>query len=173
MSDKVQPANRLQAYVRQLTPQARSRLLGELERLHLSGDDIPGSAALLAELRTEFRKGGQVQDRVGDASRYLFQPLEPVLVNAPSAETHDGQISRVCLSAIWDWINQMLLPTMARKSIERGSKLDAVALQSYRASQTGGNTIPKASQSPRASFSTEGRIGRYNMMPPASAMAAT
>jgi hypothetical protein len=115
MSEQVQPSNRLQAYVKQLTPQARSRLLGELERLHMSGEDIPGSAALLAALRTEFRKGGQAHNRIGDASRHLFQPLEPVLVNTPSADTHDGQISRACLSAIWEWINQALLPTMARE----------------------------------------------------------
>jgi len=115
MSEQGQPSNRLQAYVRQLTPQARSRLLGELERLHLSGEDIPGSAALLAGLRAEFRKGGQAQDRIGDGARYLFLPLEPVLVNAPSAETHAGQISRMSLSAIGEWISLTLLPTMARE----------------------------------------------------------
>lgn len=115
MSDQGQPSNRLQTYVRQLTPQARSRLLGELERLHLTGEDIPGSAELLAGLRAEFRKGGPAQDRIGDGPRYLFLPLEPVLVNAPSADTHAGQISRTSLSAIWEWISQTLLPTMARE----------------------------------------------------------
>jgi hypothetical protein len=115
MSDQGQPSNRLQAYVKQLTPQARSRLLGELERLHLSGEDIPGSEPLLAGLRAEFRKGGQAGDRIGDGSRYLFRPLEAVLVNTPSVDTHAGQISRVCLPAIWEWICQALLPAMARE----------------------------------------------------------
>jgi len=115
MSDEGQQSNRLQAYVKQLTPQARSRLLVELERLHLTSEDIPGSDRLLAALRAEFRKGGRADDRVFNPSRYFFQPLEPVLVNTPSADTHAGQISRTSLLAIWDWIGQALLPTMARE----------------------------------------------------------
>lgn len=107
--------DRLQAYVRQLTPQARGRLLAELERLHLVGDDMPGCGELLAELRAEFRKGGQTNDRIGNPSRFFFHPLEPMLVSAPAEATHAGQISRGSLAAIWEWINEALLPAMARE----------------------------------------------------------
>jgi hypothetical protein len=46
-------------YVQGLTPQVRGRLLDELERLHLAGEDIEGSEVLLTELRTEFRGSGR------------------------------------------------------------------------------------------------------------------
>lgn len=113
MSVEGQPKNRLQAYLKQLTPQARSRLLSELERLHLSGEEIPGSGGLLAVLRAEFRRGAQAaHERADDPTRYFFQPLEPVLTKASAADAHAGQISRMSLPAIWDWIEQLLLPAM-------------------------------------------------------------
>jgi hypothetical protein len=45
-------------YLAQLTPQARSNLLTELERLEVCGAQMPGAAAILAKLRTEFRASG-------------------------------------------------------------------------------------------------------------------
>ncbi len=126
------PKDRLHGYIEQLTVEARSRLLVELERLHLVGEDLPGCSTLLEELRAEFRKGGQTHDRVSNPSRYFFQPLEPVLVNAASERTHEGQISRTSLAAIWEWISQCLLPAMAgeydkqmRSAILAGRRLEA------------------------------------------------
>jgi hypothetical protein len=107
--------DRVRAYVRQLTPQVRSRLLVELERLHLSGSDIAGSEVLLAELRAEFRKGGKAHDRVKSPSRHFFHPLEPMLVNCAPERAHAGQISRGSLAAIWEWIGEVLLPAMTRE----------------------------------------------------------
>ena len=74
-------AEHLIEYLRQLAPQVRRRLLAELERLHLLGEDIPHSEPLIAALRAEFRNTGQNHYRVGNPSRYFFQPLEPVLVD--------------------------------------------------------------------------------------------
>lgn len=114
MSVEGQPSSRLQAYLKQLTQRARSRLLNELERLHQIGEDIPGSGGLLATLRAEFPKatGGPARDRAGDPARFFFLPLEPVLTNTPSADSHAGQISRASLPAVWEWIDQLLLPAM-------------------------------------------------------------
>src|SRR5208282_1281950 len=41
---------RLQNYLRQLTQQTRSRLLVEVERLKLCGEELPGSEVILANL---------------------------------------------------------------------------------------------------------------------------
>jgi hypothetical protein len=109
---------RVEGYLRQLTPQARSRLLNEIERLQFCGEDVPGSEKILANLRAEFRRNGTPQDRVGNASRYFFQPLEPFLIDRLPEHANSGQISRGSLSAIWDWINLNLLPTMARDYAE-------------------------------------------------------
>jgi hypothetical protein len=110
------PIDSVREYVQRLTPEARSRLLLELERLELSGEAVKGIEPLLAELRAEFRKGGQAQaqERVKSPSRYFFQPLEPMLVNGGPERAGPGRISRTSLAPIWDWIGSKLLPVMTR-----------------------------------------------------------
>lgn len=115
MTQNAAANEKVREYVQRLAPQARSHLLVELERLHLSGDDVKGTDAILAELRAEFRKGGKAHDRVRNPSRYFFQPLEPMLVNCLPERANSGQISRGSLAAIWDWIGQVLLPAMTRE----------------------------------------------------------
>jgi hypothetical protein len=106
--------DRIQGYLRMLTPQARSRLLTELERLHVSGEAMPGFDPVLSGLRAEVRSKGEPQDRVGNASRYFFQPLEPVLVERTPESANSGQISRGSLATVWSWIGEKVLPTMMR-----------------------------------------------------------
>jgi hypothetical protein len=96
-----------------LTSQTRNRLLAEIERLKMCGDDTPGFDVILTELRTEFSKSGQ-NVRVANPSPFFFQPLEPLLVDRAPESINDGLISRGSLSPIWDWISLNLLPTMAR-----------------------------------------------------------
>lgn len=108
------PIDRIQDYLRRLTSQARSNLLVEIERIQLYGEDVPGSAIILAELRAEFRKSGQSSNRVGNPSRYFFKPIEVLFVDRSPERANPGEISRGSLAAIWEWINQVLLPTMAR-----------------------------------------------------------
>jgi hypothetical protein len=107
------PASRVQKYVRQLSSQARARLLAEIERLKSCGDDTPGFDVILAELRAEFGKNGQ-NVRAANPSPYFFQPLEPLLVERAPENINAGFISRGSLSPMWDWISLNLLPTMAR-----------------------------------------------------------
>jgi hypothetical protein len=100
-------------YLRQLTPQARSSLLTELERLEVCGAEVPGAALVLELLRAEFRKGGQTNHRVANPSRHFFSPLEPMLVDGAPQHDNSGRILRGSLAAIWQWISHDLLPTMA------------------------------------------------------------
>ena len=110
--------DRVQEYLQQLTPLARSNLLTELERLELCGAPIPHAAAILATLRTEFRQGGQSHKRVANPSRHFFMPLEPLLVNGAPAHANSGRILRGSLAPIWEWISHELLPTMASDYVE-------------------------------------------------------
>ena len=88
-------------YLAQLTPQARSNLLTELERLEVCGAQMPGAAAILAKLRTEFRASGQASsNRVANPSRYFFAPLEPLLVNGAPRHANTGPILRGSLAPI-------------------------------------------------------------------------
>jgi hypothetical protein len=108
------PVDQVRKYLASLTPQARASLLVEIERKLLYGESVPGADLMLAELRAEFRKSGQSGDRAGSPSRYFFSPIEALFVDRPPELVNSGQISRGSLSAIWEWINQILLPTMAR-----------------------------------------------------------
>jgi hypothetical protein len=130
---------RLETFLQQLTPQARGRLLNEIERLQICGEEIKGADKLLANLRAEFRKGGNAPERVGNPSRYFFQPLEPILIDRMPEHANSGQISRGSLSVIWDWINQQLLPTMARDYAE--TIRTALAADSVRDAQKAAKTF--------------------------------
>jgi hypothetical protein len=113
MAQSKPPIERIREYLGQLTPRTRGRLLTEAERLQLCGDDMTGFEVILAELRAEFRKD-QSHDRVDHASRYFFLPLEPIVAENTPDRANFGRISRGSLAPIWEWINQDLLPTMAR-----------------------------------------------------------
>ena len=118
-------ADRIQEFLQRLTPLTRSNLLTELERLEVCGDEMPGSADILANLRAEFRKGEQAQSRVPTPSRYFFLPLEPLLVEGAPEHDNSGRIVRGSLTPIWECINRDLLPTMARDYVERMKALIA------------------------------------------------
>jgi hypothetical protein len=126
--------DRVREYLKRLTPLARSSLLTEIERMQLYGEDISGSALILAELRAEFRKGGETHDRLGNPSRHFFKPIEALFVDRPPERANSGQISRGSLSPIWEWINHGLLPAMARDYCET-MKAALIAGQSQNVSQ--------------------------------------
>ncbi len=110
----IEAPDRIQEFLRRLTPLARGDLLIELERLEVCGSEIPGSAVILARLRAEFRSDGSTQNRAGNPSRYFFAPLEPLLVDGAPEHANSGHILRGSLAPVWEWISRDLLPTMAR-----------------------------------------------------------
>ncbi len=61
--------DRIQDYLRRLTPLARGDLLTELERLEVCGGEMPGSAEMLARLRGRLGADDQVFA--------MWTPLEP------------------------------------------------------------------------------------------------
>jgi hypothetical protein len=105
--------DRIREYLGRLTSQARSNLLAEIERIQQYGEEVPGSAILLAELRAEFPDSGQPQARLSEPARLFFKAIESLAVERSPERANSGEISRGSLSAIWDWINQLLLPSMA------------------------------------------------------------
>ncbi len=107
-------ADRIEEYLKKLTPMARGNLLTELERLEACGEEMPGSEEILATLRAEFRMDESTQARAGNASRYFFAPLEPLLIDGAPEHANSGRILRGSLAPIWEWISRDLLPTMAR-----------------------------------------------------------
>jgi hypothetical protein len=118
-------ADRIEDYLKKLTPLARSHLLIELERLEICGAEMVGLPDILAKLRAEFRKDGSTRSRVGNPSRYFFAPLEPLLIDGAPEHDNSGRILRGSLSPIWEWISRDLLPTMASDYIKAIDELMA------------------------------------------------
>src|SRR6267154_2845195 len=105
--------DRIQDYLRRLTPLSRNNLLTELERLEVCDTTWSGFAIVVEKLRAEFRKDGQIQNR-DNPSRHFFAPLEPLLVDGAPEHANSGRVQRGSLVALWEWISRDLLPTMAR-----------------------------------------------------------
>jgi hypothetical protein len=123
----------IEEYLKRLTPLARSNLLTELERLELCGTGIPGTADVLEKLRAEFRKDGRTADRMSNAARHFFAPLEPLLVDGAPEHSNCGRILRGSPTPVWEWISRDLLRTMARDYIKAMDEL--IASDSQREAQ--------------------------------------
>lgn len=72
---------RLRQFLRELSPGARSLLIGELERSVLRGEEVVGADLVLQELRRIVREQRESSPHVEDSARLLFKPLEPFLVD--------------------------------------------------------------------------------------------
>jgi hypothetical protein len=64
-------SDRIQDFLRQLTPLSRNNLLTELERLEACDAALPGSAPVVEKLRMEFRKDGQPHNRLANPARFF------------------------------------------------------------------------------------------------------
>jgi hypothetical protein len=113
-------SEQLKQYLAQLAPQVRARLLGELERLLELGESIPRTEELIVSLRAEFPNG---PERISEAERFFFQPLDPVLVDGAPERANSGQIARGSLLPIWNLLKTDLLTTMAREYVTNVSKV--------------------------------------------------
>jgi hypothetical protein len=105
---------RLRQYLRELSPQARLLLVGELERSVLRGDDVAGADLVLQELRRIVREQREGAPRIGHSARLLFKPLEPFLVDDRGDHKHSGRIARPSIEPLWTWIGRDLLPDEAK-----------------------------------------------------------
>ena len=104
---------RLRQFLRELSPGARSLLIGELERSVLRGEDVAGADLILQELRRILREQRDGALRIEDSAQLLFKPLEPFLVDDRGDHKHPGRVARSSLEALWNWIQRDLLPNDA------------------------------------------------------------
>ena len=105
---------RLRHFLRELSPKARSLLIGELERSLLRGDEPAGTDLILQGLRQVVRDQREGAPRISNAARLFFKPLEPFLVNDRGDHNHPGRIARSSLEMLWTWIRRDLLPEDAK-----------------------------------------------------------
>ncbi|MFN3658066.1 MAG: hypothetical protein ACK4UO_12485 [Pseudolabrys sp.] len=101
---------RLRQFLRELSPQARSLLIGELERSMLRGDDMSGLDLVLQELRLLSREQREGEPRIDHSARLFFKPLETFLVDDRADHKHSGRIARPAMEPLWTFIGRDLLP---------------------------------------------------------------
>jgi hypothetical protein len=109
---------RLRQFLRELSPGARSLLIGELERSVLRGDEVTGADLVLQELRRIVREQRDGASRIENSARLLFKPLEPFLVDDRGDHKHPGRVARSSLEALWNWVRRDLLPNDANSLAE-------------------------------------------------------
>ncbi len=105
---------KLRKFLRELSPGARSLLVGELERSVLRGEEVAGSDLVLQELRRIMREQRDGAARLDESAQLLFKPLEPFLVDDRGDHKHPGRVARTSLGALWSWVQRDLLPEDAR-----------------------------------------------------------
>jgi hypothetical protein len=105
---------RLRQFLRELSPKARTLLIGELERCMLRGEDIAGVDLVLQELRRVVREQRDGAPRISTSARLFFKPLEPFLVDDHGDHRHPHRVARSSLDALWTWIRRDLLPVDAK-----------------------------------------------------------
>ncbi|MDO8876157.1 MAG: hypothetical protein Q8M24_21565 [Pseudolabrys sp.] len=105
---------RLQLFLRELSPQAQGMLIAEFERTLLRGEELGAADLVLQELRRIAREARDGAPRIGHSARLFFKPLEPFLVDDLGQHRHLGRISRSSLDTLWTWISRDVLPEDAR-----------------------------------------------------------
>ncbi len=101
---------RLRKFLRELSPGARSLLVGELERSVLRGDAVAGGDLVLQELRRIMREQRDETARLDESAQLLFKPFELFLVDDRGDHKHLGRVARTSLEALWSWVQRDLLP---------------------------------------------------------------
>jgi hypothetical protein len=101
---------RLRKFLRELSPGARSLLVGELERSVLRGDAVAGGDLVLQELRRIMREQRDGTARLDESAQLLFKPLELFLVDDRGDHKRLGRVARTSLEALWSWVQRDLLP---------------------------------------------------------------
>ena len=110
---------RLQGYLRELSPQARGLLISEFERSLLRGEELTSADLVLQELRRLAREQREGAPRIDQSARLFFRPLEPFLVNDQAQHHHPGRIARSSLQSLWTWISRDIAPGDAKAMNEK------------------------------------------------------
>ena len=125
------PVERLRGYLLQLPPAKRALLIAELEGALLRGDDVPGGALLLQEVRSSVRESGVRAPRIGTAARLFFRPLEPFLSDYEPERKQTARIARTSLEPVWSWICRDVLPEVGNRfseAVTRAHREDSAAI---------------------------------------------
>src|SRR5262249_52023707 len=114
------PLEKLRAYLRELTPEARGLLLAKLESDGADSAAVPAGEFILQELRRDLAPASRrarappTPARIGPPARIFFTPPEPFLFDDAPEYAHRGRIARAALEPVWLWICRDLMPKEAK-----------------------------------------------------------
>jgi hypothetical protein len=104
---------RLRDYLAQLPPRSQALLMREFERAIDRGEETTVATFVLEQLRKIARGAeGDTRPRTDNPARFLFRPLEPLLVENNVA-VRPGQIRRSSLVPVWQWLAREGAPELA------------------------------------------------------------
>jgi hypothetical protein len=105
---------RLRDYLAKLSPRSQALLMREFERAVERGEETTVANFVLEQLRRIARGADdETKPRADNATRLLFRPLEPFLVES-GASVREGQIRRASLVPVWQWLVREGAPDLAR-----------------------------------------------------------
>jgi len=153
---------RLRQFLRELSPGARSLLVGELERSVLRGEEVAGADLVLQELRRILREQRDGALSVDDSAQLLFKPLEPFLVDDRGDHKHPGRVARSSLEALWNWVRRDLLPDDANAMASDVSKamLDGDQAKTERLTRIFQDRVAAAIEANFTAAAEDGKIRR-------------
>jgi hypothetical protein len=153
---------RLRQFLRELSPGARSLLVGELERSVLRGEEVAGADLVLQELRRILREQRDGALSVDDSAQLLFKPLEPFLVDDRGDHKHPGRVARSSLEALWNWVRRDLLPDDANAMASDVSKamLDGDQAKTERLTRMFQDRVAAAIEANFTAAAEDGKIRR-------------
>jgi len=110
-------ADKIQAYLKGLSPRAVESLVRKLEKARAAGSREPHLELILAasvaylrepDYNPHYEQAGVV--RRSQVQRQFFEPLDEFLINENLPIRQEGRIYRPVLSRIWTWLSRDLLP---------------------------------------------------------------
>src|SRR5215470_8671709 len=123
MAGEDSPVEKLRNLFRDLKPEARAQLMAELERSVLRGQEMPGAARLLKELRESLRAANRLPYPIGDPARLFWAPIEPFLIDESAELAFHGRIARAAVQPMWSWICRDLAPAEASAYCDEATAL--------------------------------------------------
>ena len=153
---------RLRQFLRELSPGARSLLIGELERSVLRGEEVAGADLVLQELRRILREQRDGAHSIDDSAQLLFKPLEPFLVDDRGDHKHPGRVARSSLEALSNWVRRDLLPNDANAMASDVSRamLDGDQAKTERLARIFQDRVAAAIEANFAAVAEDGKIRR-------------
>lgn len=110
MASSTTATERLEKFMKTLSPDTVAMLVGATEKSRKDGEDDPVSKIILQAALNLSQKHGQKVPRNVDPSRIVFKPVDRFLIDFAAGPKHPARIERASLPIIWTWLERDIIP---------------------------------------------------------------